>query len=617
MDSSDVVDIGLADLSWAKFLKSRALYNITSSNVTHRLEFLNHSLLPRIKAGDLTENLLGSLLHLIFLTYSRYNDRPSRLAILNILKELNNWNSELFLNAFVPMVTKEADKLNQKSPDCTTYTTSSAIRFVLLTWVNTLINFVLSATTNAESSPHWKGLVDSQAILLHSLTYENEKRKSMANSALADVRRCIRKNASNIPSYLKYLTSSVRCSDAVLLGTVVDCSLRLKKENGKAFVENAKDDIIQFYITSIASSKTTVSQTSKNALHDFMKFIITEEDFQSKLIPVFEKLLLRAPEIVLSVLACLVKSFSFDLSNFLKKNFLQPLLAHIRSSNKVIQTDATILLKILVEKSSNEDILVDIVKDIIQALSGGTVKVSNPEHRIILFQILSQIYRTPKVSKSVVEGLLPIILKESNENSLAKAIDALGLHFKPLLNMEEEILVKKGTKSIVEGLASAKTGERKAWAIVIGRLAWEEAEYPSASLRNVIFKSLAPLMSTTEKIQANALNFTGGPIEGYILVSIIEGRSKNWNDDEINALIRTKKFKQNILATSPKLTFLLWDKVYSKLATVDESCWFIRSLESIILNEDEVSLQKTDIKVYIATAFIYMISTSHQASRDA
>ncbi|CAG8803747.1 30729_t:CDS:2, partial [Racocetra persica] len=56
---------------------------------------------------------------------------------------------------------------------------------------------------------------------------------------------------------------------------------------------------------------------------------------------------------------------------------------------------------------------------------------------------------------------------------------------------------------------------------------------------------------------------------------------------------------------------------YSKITTVDENCWFIRSLESIILSEDETSLQKADIKVYIATAFIYMISTSHQASRDA
>jgi hypothetical protein len=53
----------------------------------------------------------------VFLTYSRYNDRPSRLTMLNVLRELNNWDSEQFLRSFVPMVIKETDKLNQKSPD--------------------------------------------------------------------------------------------------------------------------------------------------------------------------------------------------------------------------------------------------------------------------------------------------------------------------------------------------------------------------------------------------------------------------------------------------------------------------------------------------------------------
>lgn len=50
-DPVEIVDIGLADLSWAEFIKSRALYSFTSSSITERLEFLNHSLIPRIKAG--------------------------------------------------------------------------------------------------------------------------------------------------------------------------------------------------------------------------------------------------------------------------------------------------------------------------------------------------------------------------------------------------------------------------------------------------------------------------------------------------------------------------------------------------------------------------------------
>ncbi|CAJ0839687.1 11345_t:CDS:2, partial [Entrophospora sp. SA101] len=119
MEESINVEINSADLSWAEFLRTKALYSITSSNVTYRLEFLNHLLLPRIKVrgNDLSDKVIEVLLQLILLTYPRYTDRESRLSILNILKELNAWNSDIFLKTFVPMVVKEADKLNQKSSD--------------------------------------------------------------------------------------------------------------------------------------------------------------------------------------------------------------------------------------------------------------------------------------------------------------------------------------------------------------------------------------------------------------------------------------------------------------------------------------------------------------------
>jgi hypothetical protein len=78
----------------------------------------------------------------------------------------------------------------------TTYTTSSVNRFVLLTWVNLLITFVLSIKSTPDSS-YWGDLVDVQAILLHSLVSENEKRRNIKRSALVDVRRTIRNVRDN------------------------------------------------------------------------------------------------------------------------------------------------------------------------------------------------------------------------------------------------------------------------------------------------------------------------------------------------------------------------------------------------------------------------------------
>ncbi|CAG8500654.1 3053_t:CDS:10 [Acaulospora colombiana] len=556
-DSTEVVEIKMADISWAEFLKSRALYDITSSSTSLRLEFLNHSLLPRIKAGDLSDKSLGSLLRLLLLTCSRYNDRASRLSILNIFKEINNWNSELFLNTFIPMVTTEVDNFDRKSPDGI-YVTSSTIRFVLLTWVNALITFAFASDFTSESSPHRKNLIDLQAALLNSLVQKTEKKKSITRSAMADVRRCVRKNAAHIPLYITYLTSSSKsCTptyrNAILLGTVIDCSLRLKNGSAKEYVKNAKDDIIQFYITAVASSKSPVTSTSADALHKFMKMMVTEDDFQTKLIPTFEKLLLRAPEIVLSVE----------------------------------------LLNTMIEKSKNDAIVIDIVKEILQTMSGG--KILNPEHRAIIFQVLGHIHQSPGIVGIIIDGLLPIVSKESNESSLAKAINTLELHAGLLLKAEEsKEIVEKVTKFIVDGLSSTKIGVKKAWTIVIGRLVWEETGNPSASLLNVTQKSLPPLLSTLEKIQANPLNFVGNLVEGYITAAVAEGRAKNWKDEGINALIRSKKLAQSILVSSPKPSFLLWDKIYTKLNTTEEGTWFLRSLESVIINENVETLKKSD-----------------------
>jgi hypothetical protein len=50
---------------------------------------------------------------------------------------------------------------------------------------------------------------------------------------------------------------------------------------------------------------------------------------------------------------------------------MQSLLNHIQSTNKIIQMDAAELLNILIEKSSEEKVTIDIVRDILRTLTGG------------------------------------------------------------------------------------------------------------------------------------------------------------------------------------------------------------------------------------------------------
>ncbi|CAG8561777.1 6442_t:CDS:10 [Ambispora gerdemannii] len=615
METPKEVDINLSDLTWADFIKNRASYNITSSNTNKRIEFLNHALLPR-----LSPNTIGGLLHLVLLTYPRYSDRKSRLTIINVLKELYNWNSSLFLKYFVPSLVKETELLDKKSPDGK-YSTSSANRFVLLTWVNSLINF-MSADNTPESSTlfeHWTSLIDSQAVLLDSLVNEKGIRKSIAHSALVDIRRCVRKNSTKIPSIISHLTQTSKTNNpplrnTVLLGTVIDSALRLKKENGKAFILNAKDDVIQFYLTQIVSSKTPVPEKTADAFHDFIRTIITEQHFITKFLPVFEKMLLRAPEIVLDVLNYNFKALLFDTSTIFKNHFLEPLLGYVGSTNKSVQTGALDVLNILLEKSQNPDVVVDIVKEIIKTLSGG--KVSNPEHRGFLIQTLVRVHQSPIIAKTVIEGLLPIIAKEMNEQSLSRAIVTLKIHVSLLLRIgTDNDTINKITQATIKGLASNKVTVRKAWAVEIGSVIWEDnstVNEPSSAFLDITKKSLSPLLTTLDNIQANPSNFPGGPLEGYIAVSIAEGKARRWKNEEIDSLIRAKKLPQSIFTVAPKPSFWLWDKVYSKLSSHEEGLWFVRSLEGVLLGEDDGVFEKKEARNVFATAYIYLISSTNE-----
>jgi hypothetical protein len=65
---------------------------------------------------DLPVEVLPSLLQLIFLTLTRYRDRASRQAIIEVIKELNNWNPEVFQKVFVPVIAREAEKFGKRKP---------------------------------------------------------------------------------------------------------------------------------------------------------------------------------------------------------------------------------------------------------------------------------------------------------------------------------------------------------------------------------------------------------------------------------------------------------------------------------------------------------------------
>ncbi|RUS31239.1 hypothetical protein BC938DRAFT_478212 [Jimgerdemannia flammicorona] len=510
------------------------------------------------------------------------------------------------------------------------FATSSAHRFVILTWVDLLLNCALASSTDppSDATPHWLPLLNAQAILIDGLLLEH--RKGIRHGAVTDVRRCIRRNTHAIPSYLVALSSSATSTtpayrNAVLLGIVVDVALRLKKKgsNGHEVVALHKDRIIKFYLTGVISSKTPVSVPAMEALHDFLKESVARGDFEKEFLPVLERMMLRAPEIVLKALTRLVSVLSFDISKIFEAHLLEPLLSHLRATSEVVRTDAMTLWKTISSAAKQSTSLVSVVADVSKLLTSG--KVSSWEHRVILYQALASLNANAHVdvSKKAAEGYLAMITKEANETAMAAAIEGLGAHLGVLIASHDTAdvkdVVEKAVKVAVDGLASSKVGARKSWADVVGTIVWDHGASlsPSETLRTQAPRFLTPLLATFEKIAANPLAWKDGPLEGYVAVAIISGRIRSWADKSTLDLLKSKKYTTSILTTQPKPSLLLWDRVYTKVTDELEVRWLVRAMEAVLLGEQLVDIEKGKATVAIATGLVWLATSApgHHARR--
>ncbi|KAI9477816.1 MAG: armadillo-type protein [Benjaminiella poitrasii] len=619
------------ELGWPEFIKTRVVTTITDSGVSDRLDFLNHSLLIRLRRKDLPVEALPSLLHLIFLTIPRYNDRASRLVIIEVIKELNNWNAETFQKTFVPVIAREAEKYGKRKPSGECVFPASD-RFVLLTWINVLFTCVLKQVIveGAKTSPLFSTVINAQATLIDSLV--DDSKRGISKSAIADVRRTIRSNADVIPTILDVaLANAQTCTpsfkNAVLIGTIIDVSLRLKtRSDGKTMIENAESRLTEYYLKNVISSRTAVHTAALDAFNDFIKYIVTKEKFEAEYLPVLDKMLLRSPEIVLHALARITPAFSFDPSSIFASKWLEPLLNHLRSTSSTTVSGAKAFWKALSLVCHETDSLGKIVEGLAKVLTSG--KVNSWEHRVIMYNALSSLAQTmePVVSQKALEAYFTMTVKEANEQAMASAVDGIGRHLTVLIYNDEYCAANKGfvdkaIKTSTEGLNSAKPLARKSWANAVGSTVWDHKDAPSATLSANIVQYLQALFKTFNKIVDKPLLWKDGPMEAYIMIAIISGRIQHWPTipQPVLDLLKSQKYPSQLLTSTPKPSYLLWDRIYTKALTSDEGLWLVRSLTSVFNNESQESLEKTGAGYLAAQALVWIITShpDHIVRRDA
>ncbi|KAI9281941.1 armadillo-type protein [Sporodiniella umbellata] len=457
-------------------------------------------------------------------------------------------------------------------------------------------------------------------MLIDSLA--NDNKKAISKSGIADVRRTIRLNADAIPTIIEVALSNAQtCTpsfkNAVLIGTVIDCSIRLKsRSDGKQMIATLEEQLTEYYLKNIVSSRTVVYDAALDSFNDYIKCFISKDTFESQFLPVFDKMMLRSPEVVLQALSRATPSLSFDPSSIFATKWLDPLLNHLRSTSPATVSGAKALWESLCLVCHENEHLVKIAETVSKTLTSG--KVSSWEHRVIVYNALSALAQVAEsaVSQKALEGYLVMAAKENHEQAMAAAVDGIGRHLTVMIyddefcNSQTEF-VNKVVKSSTDGLNSAKPLSRKSWAHAVGTTIWENKN-PSTVLSSKTVDYLQSFFKTFSKIVDKPLLWKDGPLEAYVMISIISGRIQQWPSvpSSIVDLLKAQKYPEQLLVSEPKPSYLLWDRIYIKAVHADEGLWLVRALTNVFANESKESLEKTKAGYFIAQAIIWVI-TSH------
>lgn len=177
-----------------------------------------------------------------------------------------------------------------------------------------------------------------------------------------------------------------------------------------------------------------------------------------------------------------------------------------------------------------------------------TGKSAGPDHRIALYSMLSYITPKPKLSADLVQVATSILAKEAQTQEHATAVLAsvLASHVAILLlPTVDEPLSTDMTTLIAKEMNSSKPGIKRAFCALTGSALFEGDDILTAEKGISFAKSILPAWEACLKSSSStALTASGGPIEGYIAISVLLGsfaRSGKFGMSRLNETGRCKR----------------------------------------------------------------------------
>ncbi|ORX39844.1 regulation of translational elongation-related protein [Kockovaella imperatae] len=528
------------------------------------------------------ELLVGVLLHLA----KRDQDLPEgRDTKLKLGEKLAKWTSV------------EVGKL---SP------TQSAVPIALLPYVSLLTGLLQTLTIPEESRS--RSIMDL-AIVMDAIESQMDcqkptnQDKKVSKHARRLVGRLCRLTPLILDNILKSTADPPRL--IALLGIIIDEVL----STAPAEVEQRKDAIVAFYSTHVLGSKTVVPRYRAVALSSFLSKHVDLSTLTEKLLPTAERMLLRSPEIALPTTAALLRSTCLDISSLLPAKLLPAVLSASKSSNADTRLKAIDLFYAICNHCQDDAKLEKVVMEVMTLPKTG--KTGSPEHRVALFNMIHSVKPSEKVSIVVLETVVPLLAKETNEPALQATCQAIEPHLAIILSSEMKGLDATITM-LAKELNSSRLPTKRAVSDCVGKAilsATAKDRHLSSSGQQLVGILAAALDANLESAASNPPTNVAGYLEGYVAIALAFGA--------LSGIETAKKLSQssglaNALTLSPKPSFLLNDKIWIKLPSSLDSSWLLKALMSIV--ETKGPALKADVSSVIGQALVYLLLDHKESS---
>ncbi|EGE03653.1 translational activator GCN1 [Trichophyton equinum CBS 127.97] len=575
---------------------------VFTSSTLRRCQLL-HQLQDTIaRDSQLPPQLYKKVLLLLFRTYPVYIDRESRHAAQSCAKALFPSIPCTDLPAFAQLLRKESSNA----------AVAPANAFVLVEWCSTLLQYL--STRLDDYSQLVLETVSAIGKALETCL-GTSTRQSLKHSAIIITRRALRavfsadSHGSNlvrdvVPSLIKEAASGFK--NAPILGVI--CGVCARLPNRKNDLDAVKGDIFQFYSKEIVASRTPVPRHVHEGIRDLFTSFSTTEDLQKYVWPAVEKAILRSPEILLAgVLTSLVSSIpvEIDLSEVFSSSICKQLLANIKSTNAVIRKGAIEALEAFIPRCSDEKSLLKVVDEVVTPLKAQ--KIPNVEQRALQAQVLRVVPCSSSASQAILTGLSAALLRESSEVALEPEIKSFCHHLTFLVSSRTDAS-KKNCTTVIKGCDDKRAGFRKTWLVNMGELFWNCDNSALQSAQTFSKECLHPVLTRLHKsfteISANPIpSLQGGTIS---IANILTALSfeKFWNEDNLPYPI--KDIFPTALSVSPKPSFLLNPKIYTKLSSADELEWVLRALFAVTV-QPGFATSDEQVREAWAQSFIYLV----------